>query len=68
MKEVLDNCGAFQTKKRVNLGKGPKGWDFFELGTFLKWPPKIISKQVEYEKYWYKISQYEWYNGIFGHV
>ena len=26
------------------------------------------SKQFEYEKYWYKINQYEWYNGIFGHV
>ena len=31
---------AFQSKKQPNL----RGWDFFELGTFLKWvdpPPKI---------------------------
>ena len=66
---------AFQTKKRGNLGKDPKWrwppglelsltWDFLKVG----WPPKIVSKQVEYEKYWNKISQYEWYNDIFGHV
>ena len=39
-------------------------WDFLET----EWPPKNPSKQVEYETYWYKINQYEWYNGIFGHV
>ena len=35
--------------------------DFFELGTFLKRndPLKILRKQVEYAKYWYKINQYE---------
>ena len=39
-------------------------WDLFEA----EWPPKNSSNQVEYEKYWYKINQYEWYKGIFGHV
>ena len=39
-------------------------WDFFEAER----PPKNSSKHVEYEKYLYKINQYEWYNGIFGHV
>ena len=48
-------------------------WDFIEMAwtwDFLEaeLPPKNSSKQVEYEKYWYKINQYEWYNGIFGHV
>ena len=38
--------------------------DFFKSGM----TPKIISKQVEYEKYWYIISQYEWYNGIFARI
>ena len=39
-------------------------FDSFEA----EWPPKNSLKQVEYEKYWYKINQYDWYNGIFGHV
>ena len=48
---------------KINLGLFLT-WDFFET----EWPPKNSLKQVEYEKYWYKINQYEWYNGIFGHV
>ena len=27
------------------------------------WPPKKTSKQVDYEKYWYKVNHYESYNG-----
>ena len=37
---------AFQSEKQRNLGISPKrGWDFFELGTFLKWvdPPTKIN-------------------------
>ena len=51
---------AFQTEMRGNFGLGLGffwTWDFFET----ELPPKNSLKQVEYEKYWYKINQYEWY-------
>ena len=39
---------------KINLGLFWT-WDFFEA----EWPLKNSLKQVEYEKYWYKINQYE---------
>ena len=42
----------------------PHPWEFTEGD----WPPRKSLKQVEYEKYCYKIQQYEWDNGIFDHV
>ena len=48
---------------KINLGLFWT-WDFFEA----EWPAKNSSKQDEYEKYWYIIYQYEWFNGIFGPV
>ena len=40
------------TKKRLGLFLT---WDFFEA----ELPPKIVTKLVACEKYWYKINQYE---------
>ena len=55
---------AFQTKKQRNFGLGQKRTPppnrhgtVFNLGCFeVEWPPKNSSRQVEYEKYWYKIK------------
>ena len=42
---------AFQSKKGGNLGIGPKwGWDFFELGTLLKWVDAPLKSTWDFSK------------------
>ena len=56
----LEGLGLFWTWDFFEMGWPPPPlnqfgtWDFFEK----EWPPNKISKQVEYEKYWDKLSQY----------
>ena len=54
MSDIMVYLAMFSTK-----------YDKINLGLFgLEWPTKNAMKLVEYEKYWYKINQYKWYNGI----